>query len=117
MAVMDPDRSFCELETFCQLVDLWIGWNDHIDGRIQPFYINIDFTRRERRWKLLGWIELKPRKAHPDVISRRIGDGAVNAENRQLNFLSGFYIPAYGKSIDRVPTADHRSAALACKAR
>src|SRR5258705_330397 len=52
-------------------------------------------------------------QAHPDEVGGRVGDGAVDAEDGELNLLPGLHIAAHYQAVRRVPTSDDGAAALA----
>src|SRR5882724_10123828 len=112
-AVANPNRSFRELESIGEFVDLRIRRNDRIDRGIEANDFDVDLARRDRDGSGSCSIEREFRVPHEDVIGRGIEDWSIDAEHGDLDLLPRVDIASHDQPIAGIPAADHGSATLA----
>ena len=106
----DPYRAFREGETAREALELGIGADHAVDGRVDAH----DLRGHELAGPgAAGVVEVDRRRADPDEVRRRRGERAVDAEDRELDPLAGLHIPTDDDAVGRVPPADHPAARLA----
>ena len=73
---------------------------------------DVHLARRDRDRHYTAFVKLQLRLAHPDVIGWRVRDRTVDAEDRQLDLLTGLNASIDDQPIGGVPAFDDRAATL-----
>ncbi|MEW6304675.1 MAG: hypothetical protein AB1705_14465 [Verrucomicrobiota bacterium] len=109
LTFVHPHGAFGERETFGQLFEFRVGGQHGVQRGVLPLHVEL---HRARLRQPVRRVEIDRGAAQPDVGIGVRGDGAVDAENRNLKRLAGPGVAREHDAVGRVPTGGNAAAVL-----